>query len=104
MHVSVTRVSTGDHPIGTATIVAEEMARWLCDLDGYEGFLTLSREGTTLGLTFWSSAEAAERQRALRMQFLERMTAVAGVEVEEVVGYEVSFAQVPAALLGPMGE
>jgi len=47
VHVTLTRVSTGDQPISTATIVGEEMHRWLRDLEGFEGFLMPSREGTT---------------------------------------------------------
>jgi heme-degrading monooxygenase HmoA len=97
LHVTLTRVSTGDQPIETATIVAEEMHRWLRDLEGFEGFLMLSREGTTLGLTFWESAEAAERHRVPRAQFRERMTSVADVKIEEVVDYQVMFAH-----LGPL--
>ena len=95
MHVSLTRVSTSDQPIENATIVAEEMTRWLRDIDGFEGFLMLSREGTTLGLTFWESREVADLHRAARLEFLARVTAVAGVQVEEVVGYEVAFARLP---------
>ena len=100
MHVTLTRVSTGDQPISTATIVGEEMHRWLRDLEGFEGFLMLSREGTTLGLTFWASAEVAERYRAARDEFRSRMTSVVGVQIEEVVDYEVTFAQLAALATG----
>ena len=93
MHVTLTRVSTGDQPISTATIVGEEMHQWLRDLEGFEGFLMLSREGTTLGLTFWKSAEIAERYRATRDEFRQRMTSVVGVQIEEVVDYELTFGQ-----------
>ena len=96
MYVSLTRVATSDQPIENATIVAEEMAGWLRDVDGFHGLLMLSREGTTLGLTFWDSREVAERQRVPRMRFLERITSVADVHVEEVVDFEVTFAR-----LGP---
>jgi hypothetical protein len=89
-------VSTGDQPIENATVVAEEMLRWLHDIEGFEGFLMLSRPGDTLGLTFWESAEAAERHRQARMEFLGRMTSVADVEVEEVRDYEVTFASLGA--------
>jgi hypothetical protein len=88
-------VSTGDQPIGNATIVAEEMTRWLRDVEGFEGFLMLSREGTTLGLTFWRSRELADRARPLRMEFVERITAVAGVRIEAVDDYEIAFANLP---------
>ncbi|HEY6029119.1 MAG TPA: hypothetical protein VIU44_01065 [Gaiellaceae bacterium] len=94
MHVSITRVSTtGEQSIADATVVAEEMTRWLDDLEGFQGFLMLSRQGTTLGLTFWESRAAAERNRATRLEFLDRITSVAGVEVEEIVDYEVAFAR-----------
>ena len=93
MHVTLTRVSTGDQPISIATIVGEEMHRWFKDLEGFEGFLLISREGTTIGLTFWASNEIAERYRASREEFRNRVTAVAGVQVEEVVEYELTFAQ-----------
>lgn len=94
MHVSITRVSTtGEQSIADATIVAEEMTRWLDDLEGFEGFLMLSRQGTTLGLAFWESRAAADRHRVTRLEFIERITSVAGVEVEEIVDYEVAFAR-----------
>ena len=92
MYVSLTRVSTSDEPIATATIVGEEMTRWLREIDGFEGFLMLSREGTTLGLTFWQSREVADRHRVARMQFLDRITAIVGVQLEEIVEYELTFA------------
>ena len=93
MFVSLTRVKTSDQPVGNATIVAEEMVRWLREIEGFHGMLMLSREGTTLGLTFWESREIAERHRVPRMQFVERMTAVAGVEIEEILDYDVTFAE-----------
>jgi hypothetical protein len=92
--VSLTRVTTADQPIENATIVAEEMLGWLREIDGFEGILTLSREGTTIGLTFWESQEVAERHRLARMQFLDKMATAAGIRVEETTGYEVTFADV----------
>ncbi len=44
------------------------MLRWLRESEGFEGLLMLSKEGTTLALTFWES-EVAERHRVARMQF-----------------------------------
>lgn len=85
-----------DQPIENAAIVAEEMLRWLREIEGFDGFLMLSREGTTLGLTFWESREVAHRHRVARMEFLNRMTSVADVEVEETTDFEVAFAE-----LGP---
>ena len=97
MYASLTSVKTSDQPIRTATIVAEEMLRWLREIEGFEGLVMLSREGTTVGLTFWESREVAERHRAARMEFLNRMTSVAEVLVEETVDYDVTFAR-----LGPL--
>jgi hypothetical protein len=93
----MTRVKTSDQPIENATIVAEEMERWLREIEGFQGMLMLSTEGTTIGLTFWESREVAERHRTTRTEFVQRMTSVAGVEIEETTDYEVMFAQ-----LGPL--
>jgi hypothetical protein len=98
VYVSLTRVKTSDQPIENATIVAEEMERWLRDIEGFRGMLMLSREGTTLGLTFWESREVAERHRVLRMQFLDRMTSVADVQIEEMVDFDVTFARLAPQL------
>lgn len=92
MHVTVTRVRTADQPTGNATIVGEEMARWLRDVEGFAGFMLLSQPGTTLGLSFWESRDVAERHRAARLEFVQRMTAVAGVEIEDIQDYELTFA------------
>jgi hypothetical protein len=98
VYVSLTRVSTADQPISNATMVAEEMLRWLRESEGFEGLLMISREGTTLGLTFWENREVAERHRVARMQFRDRMTSAAGVQVEETVDYEVTFAHLKPTL------
>jgi hypothetical protein len=104
VHVSLTRVKTGDQEIDNATIVGEELARWLRDIDGFEGILMLSRPGTTLGLTFWKSREIAEAHRPARMQFIERMTSVAQVEVEEIVDFQVMYAEIgPRLAAGERG-
>jgi hypothetical protein len=98
MHVTVTRVGTGDQPLENATIVGEEMHRWLRDLEGFEGMIVISREGTTLGLTFWESSEIADRYRSLRDEFRARMIGVAGVDIEEVIDYRLTFAHLPALM------
>jgi hypothetical protein len=98
VYVSLTRVNTGDQPIGNATVVAEEMLRWFRETEGFEGLLMISREGTTLGLTFWESREVAERHQFARMQFRDRMTSAARVQVEETVDYEVTFAHLKPRL------
>lgn len=96
MHVSLTRVNSAGQPIENATLVAQEMHRWLRDIEGFEGFLMLSRPGTTLGLAFWESRAVAEQHRPVRMEFIHRMTSVAGVQVEEIVDYDVAFAHLEA--------
>ena len=100
MFVSMTRASTGDEPMENATLVAEEMHRWLADIEGYHGFVMLTQEGTAIGVTFWDSRDIAEQHRTVRMQFLERMTGVAGVQVEDISGYDVAFADVAALKAG----
>jgi hypothetical protein len=97
VHVTVAQVSTGAEPIETARIVAEEMHLWLRELQGFEGFMMLSREGTTLAVTFWSSMELAESHSATRAQFREKITSVAGVELVEVQEYQMMFGE-----LGPL--
>jgi hypothetical protein len=100
MFVSSTRVKTSDQPIEIATIVAQEMTRWFRDIDGFEGFLMLSREGTTVGMAFWQNRQVAERHRAARMRFIERIASVAGVEIEERVEYQVTFAELGSLSVG----
>ena len=92
MHVSVTRVITADQPIENAPIVAQEMMRWFRETEGFQGLMFLSREGTTLALSFWESEEVADRHRASRMQFRDRISTAAGVEVEGTEDYELMFA------------
>jgi hypothetical protein len=94
VHVSLTRVSTAGQPIENATIVAQEMMRWFRETEGFEGLLFISREGETLALTFWDSRDVAERHRTSRMQFRDRMTSAAGVQVEDTVDYDVTFADI----------
>lgn len=96
MFVSVTTVDSHHRPIEEASLVGEEMERWLRDVDGFEGLMILHRDGTTVGVTFWESAEAAERQRTIRLQFLERITSVVEVDVQNIDEFEVAFSR-----LGP---
>ena len=100
MHATIVRVGTGEQDISTATIVGEEMLRWLRDLDGFVGWMTLSRTGTTLALSLWENAEVAAQHRSVREEFRQRVTAVAGVEIQEVEEFEVTFAHVAALLVG----
>jgi hypothetical protein len=92
--VSLTRVKTSDQPLENAAIVADEMRRWLREIEGFEGLVMLSREGTTIGLTFWQNREIADRHRTARMQFVKRMASVVDVEIEEMLELDVMFADV----------
>jgi hypothetical protein len=94
--VSVTTVDSKGRPIEEATLVGQEMERWLREVEGFQGLMMLHRDGTTLGVTFWESAEAAERQRTIRLQFLERITSVVEVDIQSIDEFELAFAQ-----LGP---
>jgi hypothetical protein len=96
VYVSLTRAKVTDQPIENAVIVAEEMVRWLRDIEGFHGFMMLTSDGAAVGLSFWESREVAERHRVARMEFIDRMTSIAGVEVEGIEEFEVAFAE-----LGP---
>ena len=73
------------------TALVEAVDARLRETDGFRGFMMLAREGRAVGLSFWESREAAERQDYSRSQFRERMLAVANVRIEDVVDYEVVF-------------
>ena len=100
MHVTLTRASTSDAPMEFATMVGVELTRWLRDIEGFEGFVMLSRPGESIGLSFWVSEEVAEEHRASRRRFVERLTGVAGVEIEEIVDYTLSFASLGSLQVG----
>jgi hypothetical protein len=104
VHVTLTRTRSAlPQPIEIATIAGEEMLRWLQQIDGFQGLLMLSNEaeGITLALSFWESGEIAERHRAARIQFRDRVTAAVNVQVEETVDYEVTFAHLASPLVEP---
>ncbi len=98
--MTIVRVATGDQDIANATIVGEEMLRWLRDLEGFVGLTMLSRPGTTLAVSFWESAEVAARHSVVRGEFRQRITDVAGVQLEDVEEFEVTFAHVGALTVG----
>jgi hypothetical protein len=91
--VSVTTVDSKGRPLEEATLVGQEMERWLREIEGFRGFMMLHGDGTTLGVAFWESAEAAERQRSLRFQFLERITSVVEVDIQSIDEFELAFAR-----------
>jgi hypothetical protein len=97
----MTTTSAPELSIEEGRMVAEEMERWLSDLEGFEGFLLLASEDNGIGIAiaFWTSREVAERYSALRAQFRGRILSLAGVEIEDVVGYELAFARLGPGLL-----
>ena len=99
MYVTMNRVRTSSEPVEGAGIVGEGIEEWLRDVEGFEGMLMLSREGLSVGLTFWESREIADRYRQLRMEFLDRVLSVAGVELEESLDFDVTFAHLSPRLL-----
>jgi hypothetical protein len=98
---TVTTTDTGGEPLENATIVAEEMERWLRDLEGFQGFVLLANAERALGIAFWASREVAERYVSIRSEFRERALSFAGVRIEEVVDYDVAFARVRPDFAAP---
>ena len=96
MYVTMNRVKTSDESPGDAGIVGEGLEDWLREVEGFEGMIMLSRPGTSVGLTFWESREVAERHQVARREFRDSVTAAVNVQVEETIGYELTFAH-----LGP---
>ena len=96
MHASLTTTigSNDEDMLGLAVMVGETMLGWLRELEGFEGLLMLSDEetGKTHVITFWESAEVAERSRISRLQLRDRITETVSVEVQETRPYTVSFA------------
>ena len=103
MYVTLTTADTTGASIEDASVVGEEMARWLRDTDGFEGFLLLAGEEKAVGLALWASREVAERHNHARSQFRERMLSIAGVQIEDVSDYEVAFARLGPGLRAVAG-
>jgi heme-degrading monooxygenase HmoA len=103
LYVSVTRTRGPlEQVLEVATLVGEEMAPWLRQIDGFEGLLMLTNEedATTLTITFWEDRDVAERHRSSRMRFRDRVTAAVHVSVEETSDYELTFAELGPRLAG----
>ena len=99
MYVSLTRVKTSDQePVENSAIVGEEMERWLREVEGFLGFVMLSRPGTSIGLSFWESGEIAEKHLVSRSRLIERMQEAAEVEVEERLDFTVTFARLRSSV------
>jgi hypothetical protein len=69
------------------------MERWLRDLKGFQGMVVLANVDRAVGITFWASREVAEQYASIRTEFRERALSIAGVRIEEVVDYHVTFAR-----------
>lgn len=105
MHVTVTTTQgSPDMSLEVARLTGEEMLPWLRGIEGFEGLLMLSDDaGRTLVVSFWESREVADRHRAARAAFRDRITATVDVRVEDVSEYELTFADLgswPARLPG----
>jgi hypothetical protein len=103
VYVTLTTADTTGASMEDASVVGEEMARWLRDTDGFEGFLLLAGEEKAVGLAFWASRDVAERHNHARSQFRERMLSIAGVQIEDVSDYEVAFARLGPGLRAVAG-
>jgi hypothetical protein len=92
--MTTTLGTTEDDQLELAAMAGETMLGWLRDVEGFQGLLMLSDEetGTTHVITFWESAEVAERSRISRLQLRDRITETVSVEVQETRPYTVSFA------------
>ena len=101
MFATVTTADTGGDPVENGTIIAEEMERWLRDLDGFQGLLVLANEEQAIGITFWSSREVAERQASLRTTFRQRVLSAADVSIGDVADYDVAFARFAPGFAAP---
>ena len=96
MYAAVTRATrpTRENMAEEAVMVGETMVTWLRDVEGFEGFLMLTDEetGSVQVIALWESKDVAEHHRVARARLRERISATAGVEVEETVGFDVPYA------------
>lgn len=98
MYAAMTRTQGApEESTEAATIVGEEMHRWLREVEGFEGLLVLTNieAGATHVIALWESKEVAERHRVARMSLRDRVTATVAVEVLETEEYDVAFAAFP---------
>ena len=89
-----TTQGTAENMVALAAMAGETMVEWLRDIEGFQGLLMLSNDetGTTHVISFWESAEVAERSRIARLKLRDRITSTVSVEVQETEPYEVAFA------------
>ena len=101
MHASLTTTKGSiENMAEVATMAGETMLSWLSEIEGFEGLLMLTDEGTgtTHVISFWRDREVAERHREARMRLRDRVTETVDVQVEGTASYDVPFAQVSARL------
>ena len=103
MFVTVTTADTTGEPIENASVVGEEMDRWLRDADGFEGFLLLTgRERRS----DWPSGRAVRSPSATTTRGRSSASGCSrspDVQIEEVVDYEVAFARFGPGLIAAAG-
>lgn len=101
MHATVTTTrGTNEDMAALAVMTGEALLTWLRDIEGFHGLVMLTSQatGTTHVISFWESEEVAERHRAARLRFRDRITATLDIEVQETVPYDVSFAELPVLM------
>ena len=98
MYAALTRAQgPPEESTEVATMVGEEMYRWLRDVEGFEGLLVLDNHevGKTYVLALWASREVAELNRVARANLRDRVAATVGVEILDTEGFDVAFGVVP---------
>lgn len=98
MYASITTTQgQNEDMVELARMVGESMLAWHEQIEGFLGLVLLTNQelGTARVVTYWESAEVAERHLAARLALRDRITATVQVDVEETVGYDVSFARFP---------
>ena len=96
-----TTKGTTEDMLETGAIVGEALHSWLGAIEGSEGMALMCNEetGVTHLLSLWASREVAEKHQHARRQFRDRITATVDAEVQETLGYDIAFAQLPAVRL-----
>jgi heme-degrading monooxygenase HmoA len=98
VHATLTTTHGSNEDMAELAVMAgEAMVTWLRDIEGFHGLVMLTDQvtGTTRVISFWESADVAERHRAARLAFRDRITSTLSVEVQETEAYDVPFAALP---------
>ena len=103
VYVSLTRAKITDQPVEDAKIVAEEMVRWLRDIEGFDGFLMLTGESSAIGSP---SGRAVRSRLGIRSPAGSSSSACCRSResaLEERADFEVAFADVGPLLAASSG-